>query len=79
MSARTVAPKNLLVIMSDEHSAKHLGWYGHRLVKTPHIDALAARGVRFEVSYTTGRTMKAARTSPRPPEAGHHLGWGQSL
>jgi choline-sulfatase len=63
MSARTLAPQNLLVIMSDEHSAKHLGCFGHCLVKTPHIDALAARGVRFEVSYTN--TPNVPTQSPR--------------
>jgi choline-sulfatase len=61
MSINTVAQQNLLVIMSDEHSAKYLGCYGHRLVKTPHIDALAARGVRFEVSYTNSPVCIPAR------------------
>ena len=39
---------NLLFIMSDEHNPKALGCHGHPLVKTPHIDALAARGTRGE-------------------------------
>ncbi|HEY3533256.1 MAG TPA: sulfatase-like hydrolase/transferase, partial [Casimicrobiaceae bacterium] len=40
-------PTNVLVVMSDEHSRRVLGCYGHSMIRTPHLDALAARGVRF--------------------------------
>ena len=36
-------PKNMLVLMSDEHSAKILGCHGNSIAQTPNIDALAAR------------------------------------
>ncbi len=45
-------PSNLLVIMSDEHRKDALGCAGHALVKTPHIDGLAARGTMFTNAYT---------------------------
>lgn len=38
---------NFLLIITDQHRADHLGCYGNPVVKTPHIDALAARGTRF--------------------------------
>jgi iduronate 2-sulfatase len=38
---------NVLFLICDDLNCD-LGSYGHPLVKTPHIDALAARGVRFE-------------------------------
>jgi len=38
---------NFLFIMTDQHRADWLGCYGHPVVKTPNIDALAARGTRF--------------------------------
>ncbi len=44
--------KNLLIIMSDEQNRDMLGAYGHGIVKTPNIDALAARGTRFTAAYT---------------------------
>ena len=44
-------PTNLLIIMSDEHSRRILGCYGHSMVRTPHLDRLAARGVRFADAY----------------------------
>ena len=43
---------NVLFIMSDEHTRHILGCYGHPLVKTPNLDRLAARGVRFTNAYT---------------------------
>ena len=44
-------PRNLRVIMFDEHSTKLLGCHGGALAHTPNIDALAARGVRFSNAY----------------------------
>ncbi len=46
-------PKNLLLIMSDEHNPKIMGCAGHPLIQTPNLDALAARGTRFTSAYTT--------------------------
>ena len=42
---------NLLILMSDEHTRRMTGCYGHEIVQTPTIDALAARGVRFDRAY----------------------------
>jgi arylsulfatase A-like enzyme len=39
---------NFLFFITDQHRADYLGCAGHPIVKTPHIDALAARGVRFD-------------------------------
>ena len=38
---------NIVFIALDTLRADHLGCYGHDRVTSPHIDALAARGVRF--------------------------------
>ena len=45
-------PANLVVIMSDEHDPRYMGCSGHSLVKTPNLDKLAARGLRFANAYT---------------------------
>ena len=56
-------PKNFLVIMSDEHNPKVMGCSGHGMIKTPHLDALAARGTRFTDAYTTSPICVPARAS----------------
>jgi choline-sulfatase len=43
--------QNLLFILSDEHNRDITGCCGNRLVRTPHLDALAARGTRFRWAY----------------------------
>ena len=44
-------PANLLFILSDEHSRRVLGCYGHPMIRTPNLDRLAAAGVRFTDAY----------------------------
>ncbi len=44
---------NILVILSDQLRRRALGCYGDRDAHTPHIDALAQNGVRFENSCST--------------------------
>jgi choline-sulfatase len=56
-------PTNTLFILSDEHSRRVLGCYGHATIRTPHLDALAARGVRFADAYTNSPICVPARAS----------------
>ena len=42
---------NILLIMADQLAPQFTGAYGHSVVKTPHLDALAARGMRFDAAY----------------------------
>ena len=45
------SPTNVLLIVADQLSAQCLPTYGHRVVKSPHIDALGRQGVVFERAY----------------------------
>ena len=55
--------RNVLVLMSDEHDPRHMGCSGSPLVKTPHLDALAARGTRFSSAYTPSPICVPARAA----------------
>lgn len=56
-------PKNLLIIMSDQHSRGLTGCYGHPMVLTPNIDRLATRGTRFTSCWTPSPVCIPARAS----------------
>lgn len=84
---------NLLIIMSDEHQSRAMGCAGHPFVKTPHLDALAARGRRFTNAYTPSPICVPARASfatglyahqtrmwdNAMPYDGSIRGWGHAL
>ena len=53
---------NLLLITSDQHRGDCLGVTG-RGVKTPHLDLMAAHGVRFDACITPNVVCMPARAS----------------
>ncbi|MEX0717828.1 MAG: sulfatase [Planctomycetaceae bacterium] len=55
-------PLNVLFIVVDDLRSD-LGCYGHPFVKTPHLDRLAKRGVRFERAYVQHPVCSPARGS----------------
>ena len=55
--------KNVLFIMCDQLRADHLSCAGHPHLKTPAIDALAARGVRFPRAYVQSGVCGPSRMS----------------
>src|SRR3546814_12857571 len=55
--------QNVLFIMADQLRADHLGSYGHPYLRTPSLDALAARGVRFEQAFVNSGVCGPSRMS----------------
>jgi arylsulfatase len=43
---------NILLITTDQHRKDALGCYGNAVIRTPNIDAIAGRGVRFTNMFT---------------------------
>ncbi len=63
---------NIIVILADDMGFSDLGCYGSE-IPTPHLDALAAGGVRFTQFYNTGRccpTRASLLTGLYPHQAG---------
>lgn len=54
---------NVIVIMSDDQGSLDLGVYGATDLHTPNLDALAARGVRFNQFYTGSAVCSPSRAS----------------
>ena len=53
----------MLFIMADQLRRDYLSCYGARRPETPHIDSLAARGVRFDNAYAQGPVCGVSRMS----------------
>jgi len=52
---------NILLLMSDNQSSNHVGCYGDRVVQTPHIDKIAAQGVKFSHAFCAAPSCSPAR------------------
>lgn len=55
--------KNILLILCDQLRKDTLGCYGNPICRTPHIDALAARGTAFENCYVANPICAPNRMS----------------
>lgn len=86
--AEAVKP-NVIVIVADDLGAADAGCYGAKDLSTPHIDALAARGVRFTQFYSAAPVCSPSRAglltgryplrAGLPTNAGCQRGTGPSM
>jgi hypothetical protein len=51
IARQRLARRNFLLFITDQHRVDYLGCYGHPILRTPQINSIAARGVRFERFY----------------------------
>ncbi len=61
--AETPDKPNILFIMTDQQTASAMSCAGNPYLRTPALDALAARGVRFERAYVTQPLCMPCRSS----------------
>jgi choline-sulfatase len=65
---------NTVFILSDRHNAEFSGCYGNAISRTPHIDRLAAEGLRFESAYCVSPICSPARAAMMTGRYVHELG-----
>src|SRR5580765_4986942 len=69
MAARDVlgqprqAPPNIVYIMADDLGYADVACYGRRDIRTPNVDRIATRGVRFLQGYANSAVCSATRTA----------------
>jgi arylsulfatase A-like enzyme len=54
---------NIVLIVTDQHRADHVGFGGNATVQTPNLDALAARGTVFDRAYVANPICMPNRAS----------------
>lgn len=66
------APPNVVLVMADDMGWGQTGYYGHPVLATPHLDAMAEAGLRFDRFYAgapncspTRATVLTGRTNDR--------------
>ncbi|MCB9913393.1 MAG: sulfatase-like hydrolase/transferase, partial [Planctomycetes bacterium] len=66
-------PPNIVLILADDLGYGELGCYGQKKIRTPHVDRLAAEGMRFTQYYSGAPVCAPARcvllTGKHLPEA----------
>lgn len=61
--AQTGSRPNLIFLLTDDQRADTLGAMGNRIIRTPHIDRLAQRGVTFNNAFVTTAICMTSRAS----------------
>jgi choline-sulfatase len=54
---------NVLILMSDQHKRSCMGAYGDKVARTPNLDRLAEKGIRFTSAYCTNPVCTPSRAS----------------
>ena len=57
---RSLAKPNIVILLADDLGYGELGCQGNTEIPTPHIDSIAANGVRFTNGYVTAPFCSAS-------------------
>jgi len=78
-SPATAKAPNLLLIVADDMGYGDLGCYGSLQVQTPHLDALAAAGVRCTDAYVSSSVCAPSRAGLMTGRSGSRFGFEHNL
>ncbi len=63
VAAAAAARPNVVLVMADDQGWGQTGYYNHPVLKTPHLDAMAKAGLRFDRFYAGGPVCSPTRAT----------------
>jgi len=63
LAAQSRPRPNILLLLSDDHTASFLGAYGDPVIQTPNFDRFAGQGMRFDRAFTAAPQCVPSRTA----------------
>jgi arylsulfatase A-like enzyme len=63
MDLAAARPPNFIIIFADDLGYGDLGCYGHPSIRTPHLDRMAAEGMRFTDFYSAAEVCTPSRAA----------------
>ena len=61
-AAEKTRKPHIVMYLSDDHGLQFAGCYGNKAIRTPHIDALAREGMRFDAMFAASPTCVPSRS-----------------
>ena len=62
-SPEQATPPNIILVMADDMGWGQTGYYNHPVLRTPNLDAMAAKGLRFDRFYAGAPNCSPTRAS----------------